>query len=153
MAPFHFGLTGFWLVIMLAMLVVEALVPGLVSIWFALGALAAMISASMQAPVWFQIFLFVTVTLVALLVTRPLVRKYVNAKTQPTNADRIIGKECMVREEISNLQETGAVFVEGKIWTARATDDALVIPAGSVAVVERIEGVKAIVKAIQSKED
>ena len=152
MIPFRFGMTGFWLILMLVLLVVEAMVPGLVSIWFALGALAAMIGASLHAPVWLQVILFVAVTLVTLLVTRPLARKYVNAKVQPTNADRIIGKECIVREEINNLLETGAVSVDGKLWTARSLRDGAVIPANSVAIVERIEGVKAIVKPFTEEE-
>ena len=146
MVTFQFGMTGFWLVVMLLMLIVEAAAPGLVSIWFAVGALFAMICASLHAPIWAQVLVFVLVTLAALVATRPLVRKYVNAKTQPTNADRILGRDCVVRETISNLQESGAIFIDGKLWTARSSDETLTIPAGSVAVVERIEGVKAIVR-------
>ena len=152
MIPFHFGFTGFWMIIMMITLVVEAVVPGLVSIWFALGALVAMVCASLHAPVWAQILAFVVVSLAALLATRPLASKYVNAKVQATNADRIIGKECIVREEIDNLHETGAISVDGKLWTARCTDDSLVIPSGMIAVVEKIEGVKAIVTPISKEE-
>ena len=91
--------------------------------------------------------------MLALVLTKPLVRKYVNGKAQPTNADMILGKECIVREAIDNLAETGAVSAGGKIWTARSTDDNVKIPEGVYVSVVRIEGVKAIVKAIQSKED
>jgi membrane protein implicated in regulation of membrane protease activity len=73
------------------------------------------------------------------------VKKYVNAKVQRTNADSIIGQECVVTEQIDNLAETGAVKVAGKLWTAR-TADSTVIPKETRVVVERIEGVKAIVK-------
>ena len=92
-----------------------------------------------------QIVLFILVSVLALIVTRPLVKKYVNAKVQRTNADSIIGQECVVTEQIDNLAETGAVKVAGKLWTAR-TADSTVIPKETRVVVERIEGVKAIVK-------
>ena len=116
-----------------------------VTIWFALGALAAMIGAVCKASLPIQIVLFILVSVLALIVTRPLVKKYVNAKVQRTNADSIIGQECVVTEQIDNLAETGAVKVAGKLWTAR-TADSTVIPKETRVVVERIEGVKAIVK-------
>lgn len=137
----------FWLVLMIAMIVIEAIAPGLVSIWFAFGALVSLISVLLHAPVWLQFALFGVVSAVTLVVTRPLVKKYVNGKTQPTNADMILGKECIVTEDIDNIAGTGSVSVGGKFWTARSTADELKIPAGSRAIVERIEGVKAIVSS------
>ena len=126
--PFHVGMTGFWLVIMVVMLVVEAAAPGLVSVWFAVGALAAMISAVCKAVLWLQVIIFVIVSVLALVLTKPLVKKYVNGKTQPTNADMILGKECIVMEPIDNLAGKGAISAGGKFWTARSTDDAVKIP-------------------------
>ena len=146
---FRPGMTGLWLIVMIAMILIEAAVPGLVSIWFALGALAALIGAALHAQIWLQILLFVAVSFIALLVTRPLAKKYINSRTQPTNADMIIGKECLVTEEISNLAGTGAISVAGKIWTARSKEDGQVIPTDSLVVVEKIEGVKAIVKKME----
>ena len=151
--PFHLSMTGFWLIVMVVMLAVEAAAPGLVSVWFAVGALAALVSAVCKAAVWLQVVIFVGVSVLALVLTKPLVRKYVNGKAQPTNADMILGKECIVREAIDNLAETGAISAGGKIWTARSTDDSVKIPEGVYVSVVRIEGVKAIVKALQSKED
>ena len=151
--PFHLSMTGFWLIVMVVMLAVEAAAPGLVSVWFAVGALAALVSAVCKAAVWLQVVIFVGVSVLALVLTKPLVRKYVNGKAQPTNADMILGKECIVREAIDNIAETGAISAGGKIWTARSTDDSVKIPEGVYVSVVRIEGVKAIVKAIQSKED
>lgn len=151
--PFHLSMTGFWLIVMVVMLAVEAAAPGLVSVWFAVGALAALVSAVCKAAVWLQVVIFVGVSVLALVLTKPLVRKYVNGKAQPTNADMILGKECIVREAIDNIAETGAISAGGKIWTARSTDDNVKIPEGVYVSVVRIEGVKAIVKAIQSKED
>ena len=141
-------MTVVWLIAMIVLLVVEGLVPGLISIWFALGALAALVSALLHAPLWLQIVWFLAVSIIALALTRPLAKKYINARTQPTNADMMIGKECVVRESIDNVLGTGAVSVDGKVWTARTESDEVRLQEGSRAVVVRIEGVKLIVKPI-----
>ena len=141
-------MTVVWLIAMIVLLVVEGLVPGLISIWFALGALAALVSALLHAPLWLQIVWFLAVSIAALALTRPLAKKYINARTQPTNADMMIGKECVVRESIDNVLGTGAVSVDGKVWTARTESDETKAQEGSRAVVVRIEGVKLIVKPI-----
>lgn len=140
------GMTALWVVLMIGFLVVEGLAPGLVSIWFALGALAALIAALLGAQVWLQAVWFVVISVLALVVTRPLAKKYVNSRTQATNADMLIGQECIVTETIDKLHGTGAVSVAGKVWTARADDPEAIIEKGSVAVIERIEGVKLIVR-------
>ena len=111
-----------WLIAMIVLLIVEAVVPGLVSIWFALGALAARIAAILHAPMWLQLVWFFVVSIAALVLTRPLAKKYVNGRVKPTNADMILGKECVVTEEIDNIRGTGAVTVGGKVWTARSAD-------------------------------
>ena len=136
----------FWLAAMIILLVVEGAVPGLVSIWFALGALAAMISAFFDAPFWLQLLWFVVVSVAALCLTRPIVKKYVNAKVQPTNADALIGKECVVTESIDNINGSGAVKISGQIWTARSADDSVTIEQGQVVRVKEIQGVKLIVE-------
>ena len=140
------GMTALWVVLVIIFLVVEGVVPGLVSIWFALGALAALISALLGAQLWLQVLWFVLISVVALAATRPLAKKYVNSRVQATNADMLIGQECVVNETIDQLAGTGAVTVGGKIWTARCTDCDTILEKGSVAVVERIEGVKLIVR-------
>ena len=140
------GMTAVWVVLMIGFLVVEGIAPGLVSIWFALGALAALISALLGAQVWLQAVWFIVISVLALVITRPLAKKYVNSRTQATNADMLIGQECIVTETIDKLHGTGAVSVAGKVWTARADDPEEIIEKGSVAVIERIEGVKLIVK-------
>ena len=141
-------MTVVWLVAMIVLLVIEGVVPGLISIWFALGALAALVSALLHAPLWLQIVWFLVVSIAALALTRPLAKKYINAKTQPTNADMLIVKECVVRESIDNVLGAGAVSVDGKVWTARTENDDIKVPEGSRAVVVRIEGVKLIVKPL-----
>ncbi len=139
------NMTVVWLVAMVVLLIVEAVVPGLISIWFAAGALVALVFSLFGAPLWLQFVVFLVVSIALLALTRPFAKKYVNGKTQPTNADRIIGKECIVTEEIDNLRGTGAVSVDGKIWTARLNREAGSVPAGRVVEAVRIDGVKLIV--------
>ena len=136
----------FWLIAMVVLLVIEAVVPGLISIWFALGALAALISALFHAPIWLQIVWFVAVSVIALILTRPLVRKYVNGRITPTNADMVIGKDAVVTEAIDNLHSRGSVLLDGKTWTARMDRETEKAEKGETVRVLRIEGVKLIVE-------
>ena len=137
-----------WLIAMAVFLIVEGIVPGLVSIWFAVGALAALIAAMVGAPLWLQLVWFVLVSIAALALTRPLARKYVNGRVTPTNADRILGKECVVRETIDNLRGTGAVAVDGKVWTARMLNENETAREGETVIARRIDGVKLIVEKV-----
>lgn len=135
-----------WLVAMVVLLIVEAIVPGLVSIWFAIGSLAALIAALLNAPLWLQVVWFLAVSVATLVLTRPLAQRYVNSRVQPTNADALIGRDCVVTEDIDNLAGTGAVKIGGKVWTARAEDENEKYAQGDVVKAVRIEGVKLIVK-------
>ena len=92
--PGGFSMTAVWLVAMIVLLIIEGIVPGLVSIWFAIGAFAAMISAILGAPLWLQVLWFFAVSILTLCLTRPFAKKYVNSRAMPTNADMLIGKEC-----------------------------------------------------------
>ena len=136
-----------WLILLVLFGIVEAATVGLTSIWFAAGALAAMVAALLHAPLWAQIVLFLAVSFVALLLMRPLAKKYLTPSFQPTNADRIIGQEAVVTETIDNLKGRGLVSVDGTVWTARAEDEQP-IAAGTVVKVLRIEGVKVFVEAV-----
>ena len=144
--PFGLTMTTFWLIVMVLFLVVEAATVGLVCIWFAVGSLAALLAAMCGAQLWLQIVLFLVASAATLYFTRPLVKKFVNNKVEPTNADMLIGKECRVVETIDNLSGTGAVYVDGKTWTARSADDE-VIPEGTLVTAKSIDGVKLIVAA------
>ena len=135
-----------WMAAMVACIVLELSTVSLTCIWFALGALAALLASLFHAPIWLQVVWFFLVSILSLIGTRPLVKKYINNKTQPTNADMLIGQTCVVLEPISNLSETGAVKVGGKVWTARSTDGTVFAP-GERVVAVRIEGVKLIVAA------
>lgn len=142
--PFEFTMTTLWLAAVVLFLVVEAVTVGLVCIWFAAGSLIALLCAMLGAPVWAQVLAFLAVSAVTLYYTRPLVKKYVNNKVEPTNADIVIGKECRVTETIDNIAGTGAVYVDGKTWTARSANEG-VIPKDSLVTAQRIDGVKLIV--------
>lgn len=141
------SMTTFWIIAMVVFLVIEAVTVGIVSVWFAIGALFAMVTAMLGANLWVQITVFLVVSAIALYFTRPLVKKFVNNKVEPTNADMLIGKECRVVETIDNISGTGAVYVDGKTWTARTVDEEI-IPEGQLVKAERIEGVKLIVSKI-----
>ncbi|MPM74022.1 hypothetical protein SDC9_121007 [bioreactor metagenome] len=134
----------FWLIALVVFAVVEAVTVGLASVWFAAGALAALIAAGAGGALWLQIAVFLTVSFLALVLIRPLAQKFFTPRHQPTNADRIVGSKAVVTREIDNLKAQGLVSVSGVIWTARAEDDQ-VIPEGATVRVLRIEGVKAYV--------
>ena len=130
--------------------VVEALTAGLVSIWFVAGSAAALIGAFLGAGLGVQVALFVVVSAAALAVTRPLVRRYTAGKAVPTNLDRVLGDSGKVMETIDNENSSGAVYVDGKTWTARSADGS-VIPEGAVVEILRMEGVKLFVKKQEEK--
>lgn len=138
------GMNIIWMAAIVVCVVLELSTVSLTCIWFALGALAALLASLFHAAVWLQVVWFFVVSILALVLTRPLVKKFINGKTQPTNADMLIGQTCVVLEPISNLSETGAVKVGGKVWTARSTDGTVFAP-GERVVAVRIEGVKLIV--------
>ena len=128
--------------------IVEALTAGLVSIWFVAGAAAALIGALLGAGLGLQVALFVVVSAAALAATWPLVRRYTAGKAVPTNLDRVLGDSGKVTETIDNENSAGAVYVDGKTWTARSADGS-VIPAGATVQVLRMEGVKLFVQKIK----
>lgn len=140
------GTIAFWAAALVVFLIVEAVTAGLVSIWFVFGSLVALICAALGAAVWLQIFWFVIVSVATLVLTRPLVKRYVDSRSVATNADRSIGRTAVVTERIDNLASTGAVKLDGVVWTARSTDDAVAIEAGERVTVRAIEGVKLIVE-------
>ncbi len=136
------GTIAFWVAALVVFLIVEAVTAGLVSIWFVFGSLVALICAALGAAVWLQIFWFVIVSVATLVLTRPLVKRYVDSRSVATNADRSIGRAAVVTERIDNLAATGAVKLDGVVWTARSTDDAVAIETGERVTVRAIEGVK-----------
>ena len=136
-----------WVVIAVVLIAMEALTFQMVAIWFALGALVALIPALMHAGIEVQVIVFLAVSAVTLVATRPLVNKVLKVRKTPTNADRVIGQTAVVTEQIDNLSGTGQVNVAGQIWSARSAHD-VVIPRETEVRVLKISGVKVIVEAI-----
>ena len=149
--PFNLDLDSIlkiaWLVLLVVFAATEAVTVGLTSIWFAAGALAALVAALLGWALWIQIALFLVVSLLCLLAVRPLARRHLNDKIEPTNADRVIGDEAQVTQDIDNIRGRGAVIIRGMTWSARSEDDSL-IPTGTMVRVLRIEGVKVFVEPI-----
>lgn len=138
-----------WLVLLVGFLVVEAACPiHLVSIWFAAGALAAMIAAALGAQFWLQITIFVVVSGALLALLWPFIRKFLNPKLQKTNIDAIIGSIGTVTEDIENIDAVGQVKLGAMYWTARTTDGKPLCK-GTRVRVDRIEGVKVFVSAVE----
>ena len=133
-----------WLVALVVLAVLEGVTVTLVSLWFALGALAALITSFFVDNIWIQFAVFLVVSLVTLLVIRPLAQRYVTPKQVATNADRAVGAEGVVTQAIDNRNAQGQVTVDGSVWTARS-DPEEPIPEGATVRVLRIEGVKLIV--------
>lgn len=134
-----------WLGAIVLFGVVEALTAGLVSIWFVAGAAAALAATLLGAGTGVQLVAFVAVSAAALVLTRPLVRKLTQKGVVHTNADRVLGRTAKVTEVIDNDDSTGAVYVDGKTWTARSTDGE-VIPVGEQVRIVGMEGVKLLVE-------
>ena len=135
-----------WLIIMVTLIIIEAITIDLVTIWFAGGALAAMVSAALGGPVWLQTGLFAAVSCLLLLLTQPLVRRYIDKNNAKPAIDRLVGKEAVVTGRVDNIHGTGEVQVEGQFWVARSLNPDLTIEKETVVVVRGIHGVRLIVE-------
>ena len=137
-----------WLVALLVFLFVEAQSVTMVSLWFAAGALAALIVALCGGELWLQIVLFFVVSIALLAALRPLARKFFTPKITKTNVDSIIGAQGLVTAPIDNIVAQGQVKLNGMEWTARSTSGEI-IPIGTQVVVDKVEGVKVFVTPVQ----
>ena len=134
-----------WLAAFVILIGIEAATMALTTIWFAGGALIAFLIALAGGPLWLQITLFLAVSVVLLLFTRPLALKYMNKGVEKTNVDSMPGKSGIVTQSIDNLKAQGKVTVNGMEWTARSKDGSQ-IEEGRVVRVYGVEGVKLIVE-------
>lgn len=137
-----------WLVLMVLFLIAEAGTVSMVSLWFAAGALAALLTALAGGPAWLQILLFVAVSAGLLLALRPLARKYLTPKLTATNVDSVVGTTGLVTAAIDNVSAAGQVKLGAMEWTARSTSGQP-IAVGTRVRVDRIEGVKAFVTPVE----
>ena len=134
-----------WIAVLVAAVVVEALTNDFVAIWFFPASLVSMILALFDVAPWLQLVLFLAIGLALVIATRPLCRKFLATKNEKTNVDAIVGKVCIVTEEIRNIEEQGEVKVGGLCWSARSADGR-VIAVGEQVTVKAIQGVKLIVE-------
>ena len=141
-----FYLSIFWLILMILLIAVEIATLGLTTIWFAGGALLALIAALFGFNTIVQVVLFCIVSGVLLFVTRPIAVKYFNKTRERTNADRLIGRTAVVTQDIDNTHGTGEVVVAGMIWTARASVENHRISKGDTVEILSISGAKLIVR-------
>ena len=138
-------MTFAWLAAIVAFALIEAFTAQLVSIWFAGGAVAAFIGTFFGANSLTQWILFIAISTILLILTKPLVKKIVNRPPEKTNMDANIGKITIVTKMINNIAEMGEVKLNGIPWSARSADNEP-INAGETVVVEKVEGVKLIVR-------
>ena len=137
-----------WLALMVVFLIAEALTVSMVSLWFAAGAVVALLLSLLNLQIWVQVTVFFVVSIVLLACMRPMFRRHVAPKLTPTNVDAIVGTRAVVTAEIDNVCAAGQVKVNGMEWSARSTTGEI-IPEGTLIRVERIEGVKAFVTPVK----
>lgn len=134
-----------WLGLLVVFLIVEAACPiHLVSIWFAVGSLIALVIALLNGAIWLQIVVFLVVSAGLLALLWPFVKKFIKPNITATNVDSLVGKFAHVTEDIDNIDAHGQAKVNGLEWSARSADGKP-IPKGTLVRIERIEGVKLIV--------
>ena len=142
--------TILWLVLLIAFIFAEAATVSLVSSWFALGALAALLASALGAQLWLQVVLFFVVSGVCLVLLRPIIKKHFTPKLVKTNVDSVVGTKGYVTAAIDNLSATGQIKLGAMYWTARSTSGEP-IPEGALVKVDRIEGVKAFVSLAEEQ--
>lgn len=135
-----------WLGILAFLLVVEALTAGLTTIWFAGGALVAAVAAYAGAGFPLQMILFLAVSLILVIFTRPVALRIMNRKVEGTNVNSLPGRKAVVTRDIDNLAQTGQVRLNDVEWTARASRDDHIIHSGTVVKILEVQGVKLIVE-------
>lgn len=135
-----------WLGLFILLIIIELATVGLTTIWFAGGALMAMAADLLGADILAQVLIFLAVSCVLLIFTRPWAMKHLNRKRVKTNYESEIGKIIKISEKVDNLNQTGKSVVNGQEWTVRSKDDRILLEEGSLAKVVTVSGVKLIVE-------
>lgn len=138
-----------WFIIAGALALVEALTLGLICIWFAGGAVGAAIAAMLGASFTVQIIVFLAVSFILIVLTKPIAKKRFNSKTEKTNVDALVGQTGMVEEGITP-ERAGQVRADGKVW--RAVCESGKLEKGTVVVIKSIKGVTIMVEEIGGRE-
>lgn len=144
---FGFPSAYVWMVVLIATVAIEAFTLNLVSIWFGVGALAALVLTTLELPVTAQLIAFIVVAAALLVLVRPFTRKLLRIKDEKTNADRIIGQTAIVTVEINNALSQGEIKLMGQSWSARSADDTRIMIGNTVRVLA-ISGVRAVVEKV-----
>ena len=139
-----------WVGVMVLFGALEAITVGLTSIWFMVGGIGGLVVSMLNGPIWLQLVAFFLLSIGSMIAARPLVSKYINQKTVATNADRVLGAKARVTEAIDNAVPVGAVYVDGKTWSARSESGDL-IAAGVMVRVKRMEGVRLFVEELKEE--
>ncbi len=134
-----------WIALAVVFAIIEAATAQIVTLWFAVGSVGAIIANVLGASSTIQLIVFVVLSLLTLAIARPYFKKFIKTKIQPTNSDMCIGQEAVVTEEVNNLLGKGQAKIRGVVWTARSADNSI-IPKDSIVIVKAIEGVKLIVE-------
>ena len=134
-----------WIALMVLFGVLEAATVNMVSIWFVGGSLVAMIADLAGAGLWTQLILFVLTAGILLACLRPFVCRFVTPHKTATNADMVIGREAYLTEAVDNLRGTGALKLDGKVWSVRSANDT-VLEKDTLVTVVKMEGVKLYVE-------
>ena len=138
----------FWLIAMVIFAAAELMTVSLVSIWFAVGALGAIIVALTGGGLTFQVTVFLALAIVLLLCLRSLARSHLAPRVTKTNVDAVVGATGIVTTPVNNIAALGQVQIGGVEWSARSTDNTH-IPAGAMVKVDKIEGVKVFVSPVR----
>lgn len=140
-----------WIALIVIFALVEIITVGLTSIWFAGGALAALLCCALGLGIVWQIIVFVLVSVVLLIFTRPWALKYLKPRLVKTNYESAIEKNVCVTERIDNIKGTGAAVLNGQEWTARAYEEGKTFEAGEIVTVKEIRGVTMYVTASEKR--
>ena len=140
-----------WLGLFILLLVIEIITVGLTTIWFAAGALAALAANVLGADFFVQVIIFLAVSVVLLIFSRPWAEKHLNRNRVRTNYERVIGKVIRITEKVDNLNQTGKSVVDGQEWTVRSKKDSDIFEAGTLARVVAVSGVKLIVEKCEEE--
>ena len=134
-----------WAALMVVFGIAEAATVNMISVWFVGGSLVALLVSLLGGNIWLQIAAFLVVSGILLAALRPFVRKFVSPRKTATNADMAIGREAYLTETVDNLRETGALKLDGKVWTVRSVSGEL-LQEGTLVKIVRMEGVKLFVE-------
>jgi len=142
-----------WVALVIVFAIIEGITLGLTTIWFALAALVLVFLSFLPIPLPYQILIFLAISAVLLIFTRPIALKKLKIGKVKTNVDSLVGKHALVTKQVTEF-DRGEVKIDGQIWSARL-EEGTVSPLieGTKCEVVRIEGVQAVICKLKNIED